>query len=62
MGYIYGKPFKQRDGWHYWGKHIERVPEIVGPFETDSAAREHADKHGYGKPTQKKREPKQGQK
>lgn len=49
MGYIYGKPFKQRDGWHYWGKHTGRTPDIVGPFKDDAEASEHAEKHGYGK-------------
>lgn len=49
MSYTYGKPYKQRDGWHYWGHHTGVVPEIVGPFETEDEARKHADKHGYGR-------------
>jgi hypothetical protein len=51
--YIYGKPFKQRDGWHYWGHHIGRTPEIVGPFKTADEAQAHAEKHGHGKPPQR---------
>ncbi len=50
MTYIYGKPRKQRDGWHYWGHHTGRVPEIVGPFKSKREAQEHADRHGYGRP------------
>ena len=56
MSYIYGKPFKQRDGWHYWGKHDPKkpVPEVVGPFKTEEEAQAHADKHGSGKPKRRK--------
>ena len=53
--YRYGRPFKQRDGWHYWGKHDPKkaTPEIVGPFDSEEEAQRHADKHGFGKAKRK---------
>lgn len=47
MGYIRYKPFKQRDGWHYWGnfKSGSPTPEIVGPFETEAEAQKHANEN-----------------
>lgn len=49
--YLYGKPYPQRDGWHYWGRHYPKsaTPEIVGPFETEQQARDHAAINGYGR-------------
>lgn len=50
--YRYGEPFWSRssNGWVYWGKHIDKVPEIPGPFDSEAEAREHAWKHGFGRP------------
>lgn len=52
MGYIYGKPARDRRGaWWYWGKHPagSKTPEIVDGFPSKDAAQEHAERHGYGR-------------
>jgi hypothetical protein len=56
MSYRYGHAFKQQDGWYYWGWHLDKVPEIMGPFPSEYSAQLHADKCGSGKPTEEQRQ------
>lgn len=51
MSYRYGHPFWSRSGgaWFYWGRHVGKVPEIVGPFASAQEAQDHADKNLHKK-------------
>lgn len=37
-------PFKQRDGWHYWGRDLGGpTPQVCGPFDTEERAKKSAE-------------------